>query len=144
MKYLEQCIKECLRLYPPIQIIGRQTIKEFTVNNKYLIPFNSTVYVPLVCVHRDPQTFPNPEVFDPKRFSPELRKNRNPYSFIPFSAGPRNCIGQKFALLEEKAILATIFRKYKIQSFVYRNEIKMDISILLRPSNKLKMKFELK
>jgi cytochrome P450 len=144
MKYLEQCIKESLRLYPPIQMIGRQTIKEFTVNNKYFIPSNSTVYVPLLCVHRDPQTFSNPEVFDPSRFSPEMCKNRNPYSFIPFSAGPRNCIGQKFALLEEKTFLATIFRKYKIQSFVHRNEIKIDISIVIKPSNKLKMKFELR
>jgi cytochrome P450 len=142
MKYLEQCVKECLRLYPPIQIIGRQTIKEFTVNNKYLIPSNSTVYVPLLCVHRDPQSFPNPEVFDPERFSPQMCKNRNPYAFIPFSAGPRNCIGQKFALLEEKAFLANIFRKYKIQSLVDRNEVKVYMSIVLKPCSKLKMKFE--
>ncbi len=142
MKYLEQCIKECLRLYPPVHVIGRQTIKEFTVNDKYLIPSNSTVYVPLLCVHRDPQSFPNPEVFDPERFSPQMCKNRNPYSFIPFSAGPRNCIGQKFALLEEKAFLANIFRKYKIQSLVDRNEIKVYMSIVLKPCSKLKMKFE--
>jgi len=144
MKYLEQCIRESLRLYPPIQIIGRQTDKEFTTSNGYKIPSGSTCYVPLLCVHRDPKNFPNPEVFDPDRFSPQVSAGRHPYSFIPFSAGPRNCIGQKFALLEEKALLACIFRKYKIQSLVNRNDVNVDISIVLKPSTKLKMKFELR
>lgn len=99
MKYLEAVIKESLRLYPSVPIISR--ISEEDINYKgYTIPKGSTVGVLIYMIHRDPNVFPNPEAFIPERFIDSLLKEyvhyTNPYAYISFSAGSRNCIGQKY------------------------------------------------
>lgn len=137
MKFLEQCIKESLRLYPPVPYIARYSEEPFYAD-KYLIPPKTTCLILIYMLHRDPEFFPNPEVFDPDRFDDV----RHPYAYVPFSAGPRNCIGQKFALLEEKAFLASILRKFRITSLVHRNEIRLDFSAILKSKTEIKMKFD--
>ncbi|KAF5287034.1 hypothetical protein FQA39_LY16148 [Lamprigera yunnana] len=113
MKYLEQCIKESLRLYPSVPLISKKLSEDVKLDN-YVLPAGADVFISPMLTQRLKDHYPNPEVFDPERFKPENIKNRNPYSFIPFSAGPRNCIGYKFAYLEMKTIISTILRRYKL------------------------------
>lgn len=72
--------------------------------------------IPPLIVHRDSASYPNPDIFNPENFSQENIASRHPFAFIPFSAGPRNCIGQKFALMEEKTVLSWFFRKYRVDA----------------------------
>nr|XP_053637587.1 cytochrome P450 4c3-like isoform X3 [Cherax quadricarinatus] len=91
MKYTEMCIKESMRLFPPAPVISR-TVNEDVVIDGYCIPAGTTVSIVIYKIHRDPTQFPDPEVFDPDRFLPENVNKRHRFSYIPFSAGIRNCI----------------------------------------------------
>lgn len=94
MKYLEKCIKETLRIFPPVLFIARNIREEFQIKGQTL-PIGTTVMVLFYQLHRDPKWFPNPEKFDPERFSFEQMNGRHAFAYTPFSAGPRNCIGQR-------------------------------------------------
>ena len=78
------------------------------------IPANVELTLYLYEHHRDPAVFPNPEKYDPDRFSRAENEKWHPYAFIPFSAGGRNCIGQKFAEMEQRVALSTILRSYEV------------------------------
>ena len=69
------------------------------VTENCFVPKNTDIFLQIIDVHRDPAFWPEPDKFDPDRFLPENLKNRHPYAYIPFSAGPRNCIGNLSCLL---------------------------------------------
>ena len=96
MKYLECCIKEALRLYPAVPSITRQTCEDSELGG-YKIPSGVSVVMQIYALHRNEEFFPEPEVFKPERFQTEESLGRHPFAFVPFSAGPRNCIGTSFA-----------------------------------------------
>jgi len=114
LKYTECVIKESLRLHPSVPIFGRFVEKEIDCGS-FKIPANTEVFVPTTLIHRLPEQWGNPDVFDPERFTPERSAGRHPFAFIPFSAGSRNCIGQVFALNVEKTLLAYLMYNFHFE-----------------------------
>lgn len=96
MKYLERCLMETLRLFPPVPIIARELKENLKLSSgKYTVPAGATVVITTFLLHRDKKIYgPNPTKFDPDNFLPERQANRHYYAFIPFSAGPRSCVGK--------------------------------------------------
>ncbi|KAK9744653.1 Cytochrome P450 [Popillia japonica] len=141
MKYLECVIKETLRLYPSMPVIMRQLEQEITLG-EYKIPATANITLHIYALHRSPEIYPNPNKFDPERFFPENTQNRHPYAYVPFSAGARNCIGQKFALYEEKTILSSLINRYKIVAIETPEKIRMAADLVLRPINGTVLKLE--
>lgn len=139
MKYLECCLKESLRLYQSVPIISRILGEDVEIDGKVL-PAKTNVILFKFLLHRDPKTFPDPDRFDPERFSLEsVQGRRHPYSYVPFSAGPRNCIGQKFATMEEKVLVSSVLRKYNLRSSMTVEEIPLCAEVILRPKNGLRI-----
>ncbi|CAL4063252.1 unnamed protein product, partial [Meganyctiphanes norvegica] len=134
LKYLECCIKEALRLFPSVPLFGRH-LKEDAVIEGYHIPAETTALIIPYRLHRDPEQFPEPEKFDPERFTPENSAKRHNYAYVPFSAGPRNCIGQKFAMMEEKIVISSILRNFEVTSTVKREDLIILGEIILRPED---------
>ncbi|KAF7990400.1 hypothetical protein HCN44_000205 [Aphidius gifuensis] len=112
--YLERCIKETLRLCPSVPLIGRKITKDVQLKN-YSIPAGTTLNIHIYNAHHDPNYWVNPEVFDPDRFLPENSIGRHSHAYIPFSAGPRNCIGQKFAMIELKTVIAGLLHNFHFE-----------------------------
>lgn len=114
MTYLDKVFKETLRKYPPLPFLSRETTENYTFENpKLTVQKDAKVWIPLFSIHRDPSIYPNPEKFDPERFSEEAVKTRHPMHYLPFGDGPRNCIGARFAVYQTKIGLITIVRNFK-------------------------------
>lgn len=141
MKCLERVIKEQLRIFPNVPVIARMLSEDLNLDG-YYIPAGVSINMQIYEAHHDPENWPEPERFDPDRFLPENTKNRHPYSYVPFSAGPRNCIGQKFAQHEQKILLATILRKYRVKAVDKVEDVKMNFEIVIRPHDGLNVILE--
>ncbi|CAL1296480.1 unnamed protein product [Larinioides sclopetarius] len=115
MKYLDNVISETLRLYPIVVKLERYADAEYKLGDTGIfIPKGMLLSIPVFAMHRDSKLWPNPERFDPDRFTTESRTKRDPYSYLPFGAGPRNCVGMRFALMQIKICLALIIANFKI------------------------------
>ncbi|KAL4640548.1 cytochrome P450 4V2-like [Arapaima gigas] len=141
LQYLECVIKESLRLFPSVPFFAR-TVCEDCVINGFAVPKGANAVIMPYALHRDPRYFPDPEKFRPERFLPENSAGRHAYAFIPFSAGLRNCIGQRFALMEEKVILAYILRNFNIEAMQKREELQPLGELILRPEKGIWIRLE--
>nr|XP_046255878.1 cytochrome P450 4B1 [Scatophagus argus] len=112
--YTTMCIKESLRLYPPVPGMSRKITKPMTFFDGRTLPAGSIVGTSVFGIHRNASVWENPDVFDPLRFLPENASKRSSHAFVPFSAGPRNCIGQNFAMNEMKVVTALTLKKYHL------------------------------
>ncbi|GFY38783.1 cytochrome P450 4c3 [Trichonephila inaurata madagascariensis] len=133
LKYLECVYKESNRLYPSAPIFARELIED-TIICGYPVPKGTTCLVEVFHLHRDEDVFPNPEIFDPDRFLQENSTDRQSFAYVPFPAGPRNCIGQRFATMEVKVVLSTILRHNTVESLDSRDVILPSLKIHMKPS----------
>jgi len=139
MKYLERIVKEALRMFPSVPMISRNLANDTNLGG-YVVPKGVQVVVDILNLHYDPKYYPKPEIFDPDRFLPENVKDRHPYAYVPFSAGPRNCIGQKFAIMEEKTVLSYLIRNFKFESTEAPKDVKFVFELILKPAAGIKMR----
>ncbi|KAM4603947.1 cytochrome P450 3A40-like [Polymixia lowei] len=140
MEYLDSVINESLRLYPIASRLER--VAKATVEiNGLVIPKDMVVLVPTWTIQRDPDVWPNPEEFNPDRFSKENKESIDPYTYMPFGAGPRNCIGMRFALLMMKLAVVEILQSFSF-SMCDETEVPLEISNqgLLMPKRPIKLK----
>lgn len=134
MKYLDMVLKETLRLYPSVPMVGRHTEKEYNMSRDFffqkqgfqknklnnfpsvdgkLIPEDTSLNIFIMSLGYNEHNFPDPYRFDPERFADSAEVHK-PFELVPFSAGLRNCIGQKFAQLEIKTVISKIIRNFQI------------------------------
>ncbi|KAJ1528635.1 hypothetical protein ONE63_007030 [Megalurothrips usitatus] len=113
LHYTTRVISEVLRLYPSFPFVARQVYEETSING-YKLPGGTTVVLNIMGTHRDPKHWENPLVFDPDRFLPEKCEGRHPNAYMPFSTGPRNCIGGKYAMMNMKTFMSNVIRAFKI------------------------------
>lgn len=128
-----------MRLIPPVPGIGK-TLPQDTEICGHLIPKGVSLVIFLFYMHRDPKLYPEPLKYKPERFFEE--ETRLPFSFVPFSAGPRNCIGQKFALMEIKIFIALLIHRFKLTSKSKVEDVEYCFEVVTRPINSLEIKFE--
>ncbi|MFN8379128.1 MAG: cytochrome P450 [Anaerolineae bacterium] len=137
LPYTEQVVKEALRMYPPAWTTTREVVDEVEIGG-YSIRKGEVVVLPIYAMHHDPRYFPEPERFDPERFSPERERDIPKYAYLPFGGGPRVCIGNAFALMEARLIVATMAQRYTF-SVAPGQVIEPERMFTLRPKYGMRM-----
>lgn len=120
MAYLDMVVSEALRKYPTATLTDRYANKDYVFDDeeglRFVIEKGKTIWIPMLALHHDPKYFPEPERFDPERFSEDNRSKIVPGTYLPFGAGPRSCIGPRLALLEVKMALYHLVKDFNLQA----------------------------
>ncbi len=140
LQYTEMVLKEGMRLYPPAWSFGRQAIEDVRIGD-YWIPERSGVMIVSYVVHRHPDYWDRPEQFQPERFTPEAEHARHKYAYFPFGGGSRICIGNAFAMMEARLILASIMQRYRLR-LVPGHVVEPEPLITMRPRYGMQMMLE--
>jgi cytochrome P450 len=138
-EFTTQVIQEALRLYPPFWMIDRMAIADDRVG-EVAIPRGSTVIVYVYGAHHAPRSWQNPENFDTERFTKVNQNLQTPFSYLPFGAGPRGCIGGNYAMLQILMILSVLLRKYDLR-LAPGQIIEARPMVILRPKHGIRMTF---
>jgi cytochrome P450 len=142
MPYLEMVLKESMRLLPVTTVLSRQATENVVLNG-YTLPKNSAVLFAPWTLHRCPEYFPNPLCFDPERFHRDRKDKIPKFAYLPFSAGPRICIGNAFAMMQMRINLATILQNYRL-TVAPEYQFEPFYSFNTRPKNGLPMTVEVR
>ncbi|XP_012230974.1 cytochrome P450 9e2-like [Linepithema humile] len=122
MVYMDMVISETLRKYPPAPSIDRLCVRDYELPpsqpgyKSIIVKSNDAMIIPVYGLHHDPKYFPNPQKFDPERFSDENKDNILPCTYLPFGHGPRKCIGNRFVLMETKLLIARLLQKFILKT----------------------------
>lgn len=137
LRILPQVAAESLRLYPPIHI-GNRVAKEDLEYDGYVIPAGRRVVYSIYATHRATEHWPEPDRFDPARFSAGEKRGRPAYAYVPFGGGPRNCIGMAFAQVQAQTVLSRILQRYSIAPAPGR--VRMHMGATLEPAGGLPLR----
>jgi len=135
LPYTRMVLEETLRLYPPTFSLSRKALVDDEIGG-YTLPAKSTILLCPYTTHRHPAFWENPEVFNPERFRPERAAGRPYFAYFPFGGGPRQCIGNNFALMEAQLILATVAQRYRLR-LVSGRKVKPEVMLTIRPRHGL-------
>ncbi len=138
LKYTEMIAKEAMRLYPPAYAIGREAIEDTEIGG-YRVPRGTQLFAFQWVTHRDPRYFERPNEFEPERWASESIQRMPTYAYFPFGGGPRQCIGNYFAMMEVVLLMATIGQRFR---FSLAEGFQMEVLpvLSLRPKNGIKVK----
>lgn len=139
MDFIDLCVKETLRKYPGLPILNRECSKDYETPS-FTIKKGTSIIISLLGIHRDEKFFPNPEKYDPERFSAE-RKDYDEDMYMPFGAGPRNCIAFRMGLLITKVAIVMLLKYYRFEALSIK-ELEFDVGTvgLLPKSGTCKIK----
>jgi cytochrome P450 len=137
LRYVGMVMAESMRLYPPAWAMGRYARNDFQLGD-FFLPAKTTVLMSQFIMHRDPRFFPDPLRFDPERFSPEAKTRLAKFTYFPFGAGVRQCVGESFASMEGALLLATIGQKWKLK-LLPGHPVEPEPLITLRPKYGMRM-----
>jgi cytochrome P450 len=140
LPYTKMVFAESMRLYPPVWIIGRHAIRDVNING-IEIPKGSYVHVSQFLMHRDARYFPEPERFDPERWSPEAVAARPRFSYFPFGGGGLQCIGEGLAWMQGVLVIAILARRWQMR-LVPGARIELEPEITLRSRHGMPMTLE--
>ncbi|XP_055619247.1 probable cytochrome P450 9f2 isoform X2 [Toxorhynchites rutilus septentrionalis] len=119
MQYMDMVVSESLRKWPPFVVSDRLCVKNYRYDDgsgaQFTVEKGQTMWFPTIALHRDPRYYPNPDQFDPERFSEENRSSINTGAYIPFGVGPRNCIGSRLALMEVKSMVYYLLKEFSFE-----------------------------
>jgi cytochrome P450 len=141
LTYMQMFLNEVLRLYPAAYLFAREAVTDDVIDG-YPIPAGNLIFITPFITHRDPKYWPDPEKFDPKRFTPENSASRPKHAYYPFGEGPHVCIGNNFALMEMQLILAAVLQCFKL-TLDPSQKIAFKPEATLRPKYGMKFKVEM-
>jgi cytochrome P450 len=139
LAYCEQVVAESLRLYPPAYAFARRVLEPIELNQGRRLQPGCLAIVPVRAIHRLPRFYPDPERFEPERFTAAARASRPRFAYLPFSHGPRNCIGEHFAWMEAVLILASLLQRFQFR-LAPEQSIQPEPLITLRPRYGMRMR----
>jgi cytochrome P450 len=138
LPYTEMVIRESMRLYPPAPAVAREPIEEVMIG-RYRVREGSLLSINTYALQRDARFYSDPERYNPERFSPGWEERIPRYAYLPFGAGPRVCIGNSFALMEARLILATVAQRYQLSLEPGQKVVPMQV-ITVKPRGPLRMR----
>ncbi|XP_052819369.1 leukotriene-B4 omega-hydroxylase 3-like [Mya arenaria] len=141
LEYLTQCIKEGMRLHAPVAIVGRETTKPFPIAD-IVCPPGTNVMINIWMLHHNVEVWGEDHMdFRPDRFTKEACAKMDPYQYVPFSGGPRNCIGQNFAMNEQKVVIAKLLNNFTF-NLVPGHVVRRRLAAVMRAENGIMMTVE--